>query len=99
MKARDLIDGLTYLVSDLPDGLDSDVRLGICDSADVQMVDLWDVVQQFPVNEDGSPRAAAYVLLRGHIHPGDHAGEVLRGVAADADDELRRLTDEDPPPS
>jgi hypothetical protein len=36
-----------------------------------------------------------FVLLRGHLHPGEKPGQVLRGLAENVDAELRDLTDDD----
>ena len=33
-------------------------------------------------------------LLRGHVHPGERAGELLRGAASHVDLELREFSDD-----
>jgi hypothetical protein len=38
--------------------------------------------------------AERFVLLRGHVHPGERASELLRGAASHVDQELRELIDD-----
>ncbi len=33
-----------------------------------------------------------FVMVRGHVHPGETAGQYAPGVTAEADDELRKIT-------
>jgi hypothetical protein len=40
-------------------------------------------------------RLRSYVLIRAHHHPGESPGPLTHGAAADADEELRRLTEGD----
>jgi hypothetical protein len=92
---RDLVDGLLELARELPLGMDTRLELGVCNGEDLQLVDKCDLDQWSLVSpgKEGSP-AEHFVLLRGHVHPGERAGELLRDAASDADQELRKLADD-----
>jgi hypothetical protein len=90
---RYLIDGLLELAGMLPEGTDTPVELGICDGKDLQLIDQCDLGHWAKIPADGSgPPSGYFVLIRGHVHPGEKAGELMRGAASDADQELRDLT-------
>ncbi len=91
--ARELIDAITELAAGLPDGMETEVELGICDGKNVQMVDKMDI-DHWTQLKNGRP-VRWFVLLRGHIHPGEKAGDFMPGLANDLDEELRQLTDDD----
>jgi len=92
-SVREFIERLSAAAADSPGGLDGPVELAICDGRDLQFIDRVDVGVWSTVNENA--RLRAYVLIRAHYHPGDTPGRGTRGAAADADDELRRLTGDD----
>jgi hypothetical protein len=91
--ARELIDAITELATGLPDGMETAVELGICDGKDVQMVDKMDI-DHWAQLKNAKP-VRRFILLRGHVHPGEDAGQKMPGVASDLDEELRQLTDDD----
>ncbi|GAB3679376.1 hypothetical protein GCM10027589_49660 [Actinocorallia lasiicapitis] len=90
---RETIEMLTALADQSPDGLDTPVEFGICDATDLQMIDEIDlgIYQRISVR---TSEVGTYVMFRGHHHPGAVPGALLRGAAADVDDELRDLTGE-----
>jgi len=93
---RYLVDGLLELAGTLPEGTDTPVELGVCDGSALQLIDQCDLHYWARMPADGSgPPGSYFVLIRGHIHPGEKAGELLRGAAADVDRELRELADGD----
>jgi hypothetical protein len=93
---RDLVDALLEQARDLDKGLDTPMELGICDGTDLQLVDTVDLNCWSTVSSSGrgSP-GGQFLILRGHIHPGEKAGKILRGAASHADEELREVTGED----
>jgi hypothetical protein len=96
ITVRALIERLTELAAGLPDGLDSAVDLAICDGESLLILSTVDVdvpseVQEDPPGEVGRQS----VMIRGNHYPGGDPGEVYRGLVVDADEELRKLT-EDP---
>lgn len=96
---REFIAELTAIADQLPDGLDSVVELLICDGSNQQFIDNMEVLFQISLREDGSVNPDArppQVVIRGHWHPGESPGRVQRGLATDADEELRKLTEGDP---
>jgi hypothetical protein len=96
---RGFIESLRAAAADLPEGLDAVIELGICDGRDTQLIDDVDVDIQQEFSMDTAPpvRTAGWVIIRGHWHPGESPGKILRGWPADADDELRKLTEGDGP--
>jgi hypothetical protein len=91
---RGLITALTEAAGRLPDGLDTPFQFGICDGTDLHLITDVDM-DVYTVHPEGPAGAVTHLLLaRAHQHPG-RAGEVWRGVGAHADDELRRLTDDE----
>lgn len=89
---RDLIGGLTELAAMLPEGLDTPVQIGICNAEDLQLIEKVDL-DQWTYRHDDSTPDTTFVLLRGHAHPWEVAGQVLHGAASD--DELRKLMGDD----
>lgn len=94
---RDLIDGLHRLARILDHGLDTPIKLGVCDGRNVQMIDRVDVdVQTFYARmPDGFAPGEESVVIRGHHHAGEVPGELGLGVVEDPDEELRSLLRED----
>lgn len=91
----ELIEELRALGAYLPDGPDTPVQLGICDGQNLQMIEHVDVTY-WEHRHTSSPTPSAYfALIRGHHHPGERAGELLRGAASDVDNELRELRELD----
>lgn len=91
---RDLIAALNELAEESPAGENTEVEFGICNGTALQMVDDIDVSHSTRVQADGLARVRVSVLFRAHVHPGEKPGELLRGVAADVDQELRDLLDD-----
>jgi hypothetical protein len=92
-SVREFIERLSAAAADLPDGVDGPVELAICDGKDLQFIDRVDVGVWTTVLENA--RLRSYVLIRAHHHPGESPGPRTRGAAADADEELRWLTESD----
>jgi hypothetical protein len=93
MTLRGVLNMLMAVAAELPLGLDSRVEFGVCDGENLQRIDQVDVdiytnIQTASGEEAGEP----FVILRAQSHPGQTAGRPLRGVASNADDELRKLT-------
>jgi hypothetical protein len=93
MTVRELIEALTAATARLPAALDTDVELGVCDGENLQMIGTVDVNYWARVAPNGTPKGY-FVLVQGHPHL-DEGGPArpLRGVTADVDDELRKLTE------
>jgi hypothetical protein len=91
---RDLVDGLAELARMLPEGFETRVELGMCDGQDLQLIENVDLGHWALMPPEGPLIAGRFVLLRGHVHPGERVGELLRGAANDLDQELRELTDD-----
>ena len=92
-SVREFIQRLTSAAGHLPGGLDSAVELAICDGQDLQFINRVDVSVWTTVADNGPLQS--YVLIRPHDHPGESPGPRTRGAAAHADEELRRLTEQD----
>jgi hypothetical protein len=91
---RDLVDGLTELAGMLPEGFETRVELGVCDGEDLQLIENVDLGHWALMPPERPQVTERFVLLRGHVHPGERAGELLRGAASHVDQELRKLTDD-----
>ncbi len=85
---------LTRIASELPGGLDTMVEFGVCDGSSLQLLDDVDVDFYTEItSEGGRAVSVAFVSIRAHHHPGEgKTGQLLRGVAAEVDEELHRLT-------
>ncbi|GAA3217305.1 hypothetical protein [Actinocorallia longicatena] len=92
---RETIEMLTALAHQSPDGLDTPVEFAICDGENLQMIDEIDLGTSTRVSARSAAKTSHFVLFRGHHHPGRPPGLLLRGAAADVDDELRGLTEPD----
>jgi hypothetical protein len=91
---RQLINVLSTLASELPGGMDTPVEIGVCDGTDLQLLPKVDVDEYHHVSLDGT-EIRTFIAIRAHDHPdGSGRGMQARGVAADTDDELRKLTEE-----
>lgn len=64
---RELVDGLRFLASDLPDGIDTQIRIGVCDGDDLQTFKHLDVSECTFVRVE-SPETTRFILLRAHDH-------------------------------
>jgi hypothetical protein len=92
---REFVEGLTELADLLPDGFDTPLELGICDGEDLQLLDRVDLGPWTEVTGESLEHRSVFALLRGHHHRDDpNPGRLLRRGAADADEELRKLTDD-----
>ncbi len=91
---RDLVDGLTELAGMLPEGSETRVELGVCDGEDLQLIENVDLDHWALMSPERPQVAEQFVLLRGHVHPGERAGELLRGAASHVGQEFRALTDD-----
>src|SRR4051794_5181011 len=90
MTVRELIEVLTQVAAELPGNLDVEVELGICDGENVTFVEKVGIDHYTQFSKDDAP-VRQFVMLRGHLHPGQ--GKLYRGIAAEIDDDLRKLTD------
>ena len=68
---RDLMDGLTELAGMLPEGYETHVELGVCDGEDLQLIENVDLGHWALTPPEGPQIASWFVLLRGHVHPGE----------------------------
>ena len=91
---HDLVDGLTELAGMLPEGFETRVELGVCDGEDLQLIENVDLGHWALMPPEQPQAAEWFVLLRGHVHPGERAGELLRGAASHVDLELREFSDD-----
>ena len=91
---QDVIDALTRLARLLPDGFGARVELAICDGRDLQLMDSADLDRWTRMSRSTGAVEEEFVILRGHVHPGENPGELLPGAARDLDRELRELTGE-----
>jgi hypothetical protein len=89
---RGFIDLLTEVAGTLPEGLDSAIELGICDGKTLQIIDNVEVDFWVQVAGDGSRIGAQCVLICGHQHRRESTGREGRSVAANLDEELRKLS-------
>lgn len=89
---REIIDWLTQAAADLPEGLDTDAQIGICDGSGVRLMPRVDVKSWTRVSLDGQEPDEPFVMLRCHEHPGDEVTS-LPGFAEDIESDLRKLTD------
>jgi hypothetical protein len=91
---RDLVDGLIELAGMLPQGFKTRVELGVCDGEDLQLIENIDLDRWASMPPERLQMAEWFVLLRGHLHPGERAGELLHRAASHVDQDLRELADE-----
>lgn len=91
---HDLVDGLTELAGMLPEGFETRVELGVYDGEDLQLIENVDLGHWALMPPERPQAAEWFVLLRGHVHPGERAGELLRGAASHVDLELREFSDD-----
>jgi hypothetical protein len=91
---RELIDGLTEIAEMMPDRLDTELEIGVCNGEDLQIIEKVDVDHYAEMSADAPAVDRRFVMLRGHLHPGEKSGMLLRGVASDVDQEFRGLTDD-----
>jgi hypothetical protein len=90
----ELIEQLLDLSSDL--GAETPVEFAICDGEDsLQFVREVDVEPSAFLPQDSATPPRQFVLIRAHAHGEPHPWSG-RGVAADVDQELHRLTGEEP---
>jgi hypothetical protein len=93
---REFIDALAAAAAELRDGLETEVELAVADGENMQMVGEVDIDYWAEVPADGSGGGRQFVLIRGHLRPGEDgkAPRRLRAVTADADEHLRRWSSE-----
>ncbi|MGH4017829.1 MAG: hypothetical protein ACRDT0_01010 [Pseudonocardiaceae bacterium] len=91
MNVRQAIEQLTAAAESLPTGLDSPVRVALCDGVDVQVSDEVDIDHYTEVSPDVGV-LGVFVMVRGHPHRDKDAGRStkLRGWADQADEQLQR---------
>jgi hypothetical protein len=89
---RTVIDALLDNAARLPLGLDTPLKLGVCDAESVRLLNYADIILlgDVPtfVGQPFAPGAEATVavLLRAHRHPWDTPGELLPQGCGEADD-------------
>lgn len=67
---RELIKAFSEAAGDLPEGLDTAVRIGVCDGENLQLVASAEVDYWARISMDRSVPDQQFVLVRGHYHPG-----------------------------
>src|ERR1700730_12863161 len=95
LTIREVLEQLGALASDLPLGLDSPVVVAMCDGRDMEISRELEIDTLIEVDLAGKVRDAV-AMLRGHPHfdKAEGRGTHFPGVAADADEALRRWTEE-----
>lgn len=88
---REVLEQLVRIAERLPLGVDTPVKFGICDGVNLQMIDAVDV-DHFATVDGGGEVKELFVMFKCHQHPGTSPGELLQGVTADLDEELREIT-------
>lgn len=96
MNLREVIDALTARAAELPAGLDTEVRVSMCDGVDNEITRSILVDHMAEVSQDDFKIHDLYVIVQGHPHRDEHA-QKLHGVMHDADDYLRRWAAEGEP--
>ena len=94
---RIFIELLARAAGNLPEGLDSAIELAICDGTSKQFIDHVEADHWYTVNQETGrvvTDGERGVYIIGHWHPGEGPGKVYRGIAADVDEELRKLSGE-----
>lgn len=97
MNIRDMIERLKEVAEELPDGLDSDVRVHLCNGlgADGVITREVTVATRRRQNQATLEVKEAHAVVQGHSHLDD--GETtVSSMMNDVDDELARLTGETP---
>lgn len=90
---RTVIDALIDTAAKLPRGLDTPMKLGVCDAQNVRLLDYADIVPlgNLPLfaGQPFAPGAEATlaVLLRAHRHPWEAPGGLLPCGCGEVDDE------------
>jgi hypothetical protein len=95
VNIREVIEQLTAEAENLPVGLDTEVRVVMCDGTDAEITRIFEIDNMAALSEDGSI-TDVFLIVKGHPHL-DETSIVVHGVMQDADEHLRRWAEEDPP--
>lgn len=83
---KDFIESLVAAAGVLPDGLASELQVGICNGSTTTFIHRIDL---------STPSGhGTYLAVLGHLHPGDTAVS-MPAETANLDEELRRLVEDD----
>jgi hypothetical protein len=96
MNIRDVIDQLAAHAADMPAGLDTEVRVVMCDGTAVDITRVIEVDNMAVISETDNSVQEVFVIVKGHSHLDETSS--LRGVSQDADEQLRRWTEAEPGP-
>lgn len=89
---REIIEWLAESTANLPEGLDTEAQIGICDGSGIRLMPRMDVKPWTQVSLSGQEPDEAFVMVRCHEHPADEV-TVLPGFAEGIEGDLRTLTD------
>jgi hypothetical protein len=96
LNIREVIEQLMSKAESLPDGVGTEVRLVMCNGTDAEITRIFEIDHMAVVSKADDSVTDAFVIVKGHPHL-DETSTVLRGVAEDVDDHLRRWTEDDSP--
>lgn len=88
---RKLIESLTSVATELPEGLDGSVEYAICDGKDLRIIENVDLDSYSQVAEGGAV-VYRFAVIRGHLH-GPDDGRTLPGISGQVEDDLRKITE------
>src|SRR5688500_2793220 len=97
MNIREAIARLNEVAAQLPRGLDTELRIHICNGSDKPGVMTPSIEVDFMVEQhtDTGKVTGSYAIVQGHPHRDpDPMGSMLRPVTMDADDVLQKWTEE-----
>lgn len=90
MKVHEAIALLQQKAGDLPDGLDAELRVVMCDGDDTTISRTLEIDTMVRVDKQTMSKPSAWwVIVKGHPHLDEGGPQRMRGIAADADEHLR----------
>ena len=91
MNIRELVDELVAVAQEMPAGERTEVRVAMCDGSNVEITRALEIDNMAMVTDSGAVREV-FAIIKAHPHL-DDSSTVARGVAEDADEQLRRWAD------
>jgi hypothetical protein len=92
MNIREVIDERAALAREMPDGEHSEVRVALCDGSNIEITRALEIDTMAMLTEAGVVREQ-FAVVKAHPHLDDSA-TVGRGVAEDADEQMRKWTED-----
>jgi hypothetical protein len=93
MNIREVIDQLTAVAGRMPAAYDTEVRVAMCDGANVEITRALEIDDMALLDNEMRTVKEQFVIIKAHPHL-DETSTVARGIAEDADDQLRRWTED-----